>query len=105
MAEMERIVRRAFTLPEASDWFSGRYSLFNECNILYRADDGTISRMRPDRVMTDGERFIVVDFKFARERDEHHKQVCAYMEQLHRMGHTNVEGYLWYVYENRVTLA
>ena len=104
-SEMERIVRRAFTLPEASDWFSGRYSLFNECNILYRADDGTISRMRPDRVMTDGERFIVVDFKFARERDEHHKQVCSYMEQLHRMGHTNVEGYLWYVYENRVTLA
>ena len=100
--EIERITRRALTLPEAADWFSGRYSLFNECTILYRDDDGTISRMRPDRVMTDGERFIIVDFKFARERDKHHEQVKGYINRLHEMGHTHVEGYLWYVYENRI---
>ena len=100
--EMERIVHRALTLPEAADWFSGRYELFNECTILYRSADGTVDRMRPDRVMTDGERFIIVDFKFARERDEHHEQVRGYMERLHDMGHTQVEGYLWYVYENRI---
>ena len=100
--EIERIVHRAFTLPEAADWFSGRYKLFNECTILYRDADGTISRMRPDRVMTDDNRFIIVDFKFAHERDEHHEQVKGYMEQLHRMGHPNVEGYLWYVYENKI---
>ena len=101
--EIERIVHRALMLPEASDWFSGRYELFNECTILYRSDDGTINRMRPDRVMTDGERFIVVDFKFARERNDHHQQVCGYMNKLHEMGHTKVEGYLWYVYENRIS--
>ncbi len=101
--EIERIVHRALTLPQAADWFSGKYELFNECTILYRADDGTVSRMRPDRVMTDGKRFIIVDFKFARERDEHHKQVKGYMQQLHHMGHTDVEGYLWYVYENRIS--
>ena len=58
--------------------------------------------MRPDRVMSDGERFIVVDFKFARERDEHHEQVQGYINRLHEMGHPHVEGYLWYVYENRI---
>ena len=100
--EIERITRRALTLPEAEDWFSGRYSLFNECTILYRDDDGTISRMRPDRVMSDGERFIIVDFKFAHERDKHHEQVKGYINRLHEMGHTHVEGYLWYVYENRI---
>lgn len=100
--EIERIVHRALTRPEAIDWFSGRYTLFNECTILYRADDGTVSRLRPDRVMTDGERFIIVDFKFAHERVEHRQQVIGYKEQLRRMGHTNVEGYLWYVYENRI---
>ena len=100
--EIERIVSRALTLPEAADWFSGRYSLFNECTILYRDNDGTISRMRPDRVMTDGERFIIVDFKFAREHDKHHEQVKGYINRLHEMGHTNVEGYLWYVYENKI---
>ena len=101
--EVERIVHRALTLPQAADWFSGRYELFNECTILYRTDDGTVSRMRPDRVMTDGNHFIIVDFKFARERDKHHKQVSAYMQQLQRMGHAQVEGYLWYVYENRIS--
>ena len=100
--EIERIVHRALALPEASDWFSGRYELFNECNILYRSDDGTVDRMRPDRVMTDGKHFIIVDFKFARERDEHHQQVHNYMSKLYDMGHHQVEGYLWYVYENRI---
>ena len=100
--EIARIVQRAFTLPQAADWFSGRYELFNECTILYRAADGTVSRMRPDRVMTDGNRFIIVDFKFAHERDEHRQQVIGYMEQLRHMGHPQVEGYLWYVYENRI---
>ena len=103
--EIERIVYRALTQPQAADWFSGEYELFNECTILYRADDGTVHRMRPDRVMTDGERFIIVDFKFARERDKHHEQVNDYIKRLHEMGHTNVEGYLWYVYENRISKA
>ena len=100
--EMERLVRRALSNPEVTDWFSGRYEIFNECSILYRTEEGGVSRMRPDRVMTDGEHFIVVDFKFARERDKHHEQVRAYIEQLQRMGHTDTKGYLWYVYEGRI---
>lgn len=100
--ELERIIHRAFTLPYAADWFSGKYELFNECSILYRADDGTISHMRPDRVMRDQHHFIVVDFKFARPTDEHRKQVTRYIQQLHLMGHPDVEGYIWYVYENRI---
>lgn len=100
--EIERITHRALTHPQAADWFSGRYELFNECTILYRSKEGIVKRTRPDRVMTDGERFIVVDFKFAREDEEHHRQVRNYMERLRDMGHANVEGYLWYVYENRI---
>lgn len=100
--DIEHIVRSAVKHPQAADWFSGQYQLFNECCILYLNDEGLVSRMRPDRVMTDGKHFIVVDFKFARERDTHHAQVKGYIKQLHQMGHTDVEGYLWYVYENRV---
>ena len=103
--EVERIVHRALAHPQAADWFSGRYTLFNECSILYRSAEGIVTRLRPDRVMQDGESFIVVDFKFARERDEHHDQVCGYIDKLRHMGHSQVEGYIWYVYENRVTPA
>ena len=103
--EVERLVSRALSHPQAADWFSGRYTLYNECNILYRSEEGIVTRMRPDRVMQDGERYIVVDFKFAREHTDHHNQVCDYVDQLHLMDHPHVEGYLWYVYENRVIPA
>ena len=56
----------------------------------------------PDRVMTDGEHTIVVDFKFGQPRDEYLYQVREYMQLLTDMGHTRVEGFLWYVYSNQI---
>ena len=58
--------------------------------------------MRPDRVMSDGHAFTVVDFKFARPCGEHAEQVSRYVTQIRAMGHQQVEGYLWYVYENKI---
>ncbi len=101
-SSIERLVQRALAQPQASEWFSGRYELYTECTILYRDEQGMVSHMRPDRVMRDGNRIIVVDFKFARERKEHHQQVSNYMRQLRAMGHAHVEGHLWYMYENRI---
>ena len=100
--EITRIVYRALEHPEAAEWFSGKYQLFAECTILYPDAEGMVKQMRPDRVMSDGHRMIVVDFKFARPDSEHHHQVSRYMEQLNAMGHTHVEGYVWYVYEGKV---
>ena len=52
--------------------------------------------------MGDGQRTLVVDFKFGRPRPEYHEQVREYMHLLQQMGHPNVEGYLWYVYANKI---
>ena len=52
--------------------------------------------------MTDGQQTIVVDFKFGRERQEYHEQVRGYMHLLACMGHTNIRGYLWFVYSNKI---
>ena len=53
---------------------------------------------RPDRVMTDGERAVVVDYKFGdRETARHRKQIREYLRLLRQMGYTRTEGYLWYV--------
>ena len=52
--------------------------------------------------MTDGHETIVVDFKFGRERAEYHEQVRQYMQLLNQMGHHNVKGFLWLVYDNKV---
>ena len=84
-----------------SDWFSPRWTLFNECSIL-SIEEGEVKERRPDRVMTDGNEWIVVDFKFGAPKPEYHDQVREYMQLLASMGHQNIMGYLWYVYSNKI---
>ena len=95
------LLRKRLEHPQVADWFSDRWKLFNECAILSTVGNQVIER-RPDRVMTDGERWVVVDFKFGRPHEEHHQQVGEYMRLLRAMGHTRVQGFLWYVYSNKI---
>ncbi len=95
------MIRRRLDHPKVADWFSPRWTLFNECTILTRNEGKTIEK-RPDRVMTDGHEWIVVDFKFGKPMEEHQQQVREYMNLLRQMGHKQVKGYLWYVYTNQI---
>jgi len=63
-------------------------------------DTNEVQEHRPDRVMTDGKKMIVVDFKFGKPRPEYQNQVRGYMNLLRTMGYPNVKGYLWFVYSN-----
>ena len=102
-AQLRTRIEDAITHPQVQEWFSKRWQLYNECTILeYNKDTNEMEEHRPDRVMTDGKEFVVVDFKFGKEREEYKKQVQQYMEILIRMGHKKVSGYLWYVVKNNV---
>ena len=96
------MLEKRLTHPKVSDWFSDKWNLFNECSIIRTDEHGELVERRPDRVMTDGTRTIVVDFKFGSQREEYHQQVREYMQLLQQMGHPQVEGYLWYVYSNQI---
>lgn len=96
------MLHKRLTDSRVKDWFSGKWTLFNECSILSMDGNGQLMERRPDRVMTDGKRVIVVDFKFGTPREEHHRQVGEYMELISSMGYADVKGYLWYVYNNRI---
>ena len=102
LQRIQTLLRKRLENPIVAEWFSDRWTLFNECTILSPSDDGTIVERRPDRVMTDGTRWIVVDFKFGRPRPEYRDQVLEYMQLIESMGHTDVTGYLWYVYSNKI---
>ena len=93
------MLRKRLSDPRVASWFSPRWTLFNECTIL-SVEDGDVKEHRPDRVMTDGNEWIVVDFKFGHPNPEYHQQVHRYMDLLASMGHQNIKGYLWYVYSN-----
>ncbi|MBS5527204.1 MAG: UvrD-helicase domain-containing protein [Prevotella sp.] len=101
--KVRSMLAKRFADRRVADWFSPRWQLFNECEILsFDHDTGDVIRRRPDRVMTDGERMVVVDFKFGRPKDEYHAQVREYMHLLSSMGYTNISGYLWFVYTNKI---
>ena len=101
-AKVTTLLRKRLEDSRVREWFSGRWSLYNECAILFTDADGHIIERRPDRVMTDGNKMVVVDFKFGHPREEYQAQVKEYMRLLQQMGHTQVEGYLWYVYSNKI---
>jgi CRISPR/Cas system-associated exonuclease Cas4 (RecB family) len=88
--------------PKVADWFSARWQVFNECTILeYNPEEKNVVEHRPDRVITDGQQFIVIDFKFGKPNGEYETQVRRYMSTLKSMGYEQVQGYLWYVYSNK----
>ena len=95
------MLQKRLSDTRVADWFSDRWTLFNECSIL-SVEDGQVCQHRPDRVMTDGHNWIVVDFKFGSPKPEYHDQVRHYKNLLADMGHKNIHGYLWYVYSNKI---
>lgn len=101
-AKVSSMLRKRLESPRVKEWFSDKWTLYNECSILYTDVDGHVCERRPDRVMSDGQRFVVVDFKFGHPRPEYQEQVREYMSLLQQMEHRQVEGYIWYVYSNQI---
>lgn len=99
---IEDMIRKRINSPKIKDWFSDRWTVINECNIVSSTLDGKSIEHRPDRVMRDGDETIVIDFKFGKPHEEHHEQVREYMQLLEQLDCPNVKGYLWYVYPNKV---
>ena len=99
------MLHKRFSNRQVADWFSSRWTLFNECTILdYDGSTDTVREHRPDRVMKDektGE-VVIVDFKFGSPRPEYVEQVNRYKALTQNMGYHNVKGYLWFVYSNRI---
>lgn len=82
-------------------WFDPELKVLNETEII--TVDG--KTCRPDRVVIDKSgKVSIIDFKFGNEEKGHHKQVASYMEQYKAMGYKNVEGYLWYVRDDKVVI-
>ena len=96
------MLRKRLQDPRVADWFSSHWTLFNECTIL-TMEDGEVKERRPDRVMTDGKKWVVVDFKFGSPKPEYYDQVREYLALIKTMQpKAEVNGYLWFVYSNKI---
>ena len=96
--KIKSMIVKRLSNPRVAQWFTPAWRLYNECTILLPTGE----ERRPDRVMTNGNQTIVVDFKFGHPREEYLEQVREYMNLLRQMGHAEVSGYLWFVYSNQI---
>lgn len=99
------LLRKAFDNEQARDWFDPRWAVTNEQDILCPEADGHAKPQRPDRVMTDGQKTVVIDYKTGQPKQRHGEQVKNYVELLRRMGYEQVSGYLWYVDSGQIILC
>ena len=80
--------------PSVRPWFDGSMQILNETDILV----GKGHSSRPDRIMLDGDRAVVIDYKFGTQKDRRYVyQMNTYVRLLREMGISEVKGYLWYV--------
>ena len=84
---------------EVLSWFSADNIIISERPMI---KDG--STYRADRiVITKDGKTIVVDYKFGGKTDKkYHKQVLGYMDILRDCGYENIEGRIWYPFENKI---
>lgn len=99
---LEKWITQQIDRPQSRSWFLPHLRVFNECTLLTKNVDGTYQELRPDRVIVDDNKTIVIDYKFGRPKEEHQLQVANYMQQLRKMGHPHVEGYIWYLYSGQI---
>lgn len=91
--QVEKILSDGIEDVKAIGWFpDSRDAVFNEASII--DTDGKI--YRPDRVIIDGEKVTVVDFKFGTHDERYVFQVSRYAKLWRRMGYEDVSGFLWY---------
>ena len=76
-----------------SDWFSGHWKILNERDILRPGE----SKHRPDRVLLEKDRAIVIDYKTGEKSDKDIRQMKGYLSDLKKMGYTSCEGHIWYL--------
>lgn len=100
VAQLKEMLRKRLENPKVKPWFSSSWKVHNECSIIVGGGQNVHQEYRPDRVVSNGDHVVVIDFKFGNKNEKHRDQVLNYMSLLRDMGYSEVEGYLWYVYQN-----
>ena len=83
--------------PKIKSWFDGQGEIKTEVVVLPK--DGEVKRM--DRVIIDGKKAIVIDFKSGQAKSQDNRQIKEYISLLEEMGY-EAEGYLLYLFTGEV---
>lgn len=92
-AEIKPLIETMFGSEKVISLFSSDNNIKAEAEIIL--PDG--KSYRPDRLILNKDKTIVVDYKTGRFDDKHIAQIKKYAELLQQMGYTNIKRYLLYV--------
>lgn len=100
MAEStEETLARAIASADERGWFpEDAGKVLSERDII---SSGSESK-RPDRVVFNGGRVEIIDYKFGEPQKKYARQVHEYMDLYRAMGYGDVHGYLWYVDDGKI---
>jgi len=94
-------LKKLLSGEKVRQWFDGSSMVLNEATVLLPSG----SARRPDRVMMDGDKVVVVDYKFGVPEKRHTLQAAEYKRVLNAMGYKDVEAYLWYLEKDVIELV
>ncbi|MCA5004364.1 UvrD-helicase domain-containing protein [Sphingobacterium bovistauri] len=90
---LEQQINKIWHHPQINKWLTSDYKIWNESAII--TSDG--HTLRPDKVFTNVNETIILDFKFTGDNYiEHKTQVDQYMKALQNIGLKNIKGFLFY---------
>lgn len=86
-------IKKIISLPIIKDWFSDKYQIKTESEILTSKGEIKI----PDRILFSEKEVIVIDFKFGEIRLEYEEQVREYMQIVSEIEpDKKINGYIYY---------
>lgn len=93
----EKMVDSLWSNDQVKSWFSGAGEVKTEVVVLPK--DGEVKRM--DRVVINGNKATVIDFKSGRPKSEDNRQLKEYAQLLQEMGY-DTDGFLLYLKSGEV---
>ncbi len=91
--EIRELVEELFSGSTVASWFEKEWTVRTEVPVLLPGGEES----RIDRLMTNGQQAVVVDFKTGNPTKSDNQQVNGYLDTLRKMNFQDVKGYLLYI--------
>ena len=95
MSSIRLKVNQVINHPELKDFFTEKYAVMNERDIL--TDTGRL--LRPDRIVLDNKKAIIIDYKTGKKNPKHKEQIYSYADALEQMGYIVKDKIIVYIDE------
>ena len=93
--EVRELLQKRIAQVRDRGWFpSDRQAVLNEVSLL--DSDGQV--FRPDRVVRNGDKVVIIDYKFGEHHRKYERQMRTYADIWRRMGASEVSACLWYLH-------